>query len=118
MSACILNYIIMNLVLAYIAIPLIIILSDTPLSSVAEAATTSLATITPIKHLVIIFQENIPFDHYFVTCLHSADPPGQPNFTLYANTSTDMNNLLTSRRLFDNPNLVKPFGLDRSRCNK
>ena len=78
----------------------------------------SSTTTTPIKHIVIIFQENIPFDHYFVTCLHSADPPGQPNFTLYANTSTDMNNLLTSGRLFDNPNLVKPFGLDRSRCNK
>jgi phospholipase C len=25
------------------------------------------ATATPIKHLVVIFQENVSFDHYFAT---------------------------------------------------
>jgi phospholipase C len=24
-------------------------------------------TATPIKHLVVIFDENVPFDHYFAT---------------------------------------------------
>jgi phospholipase C len=112
----------MNLVLAYIAISLIILLSYMPLSSVAQAAATtgigtSATTITPIKHLVVIFQENISFDHYFGTYPHAANPDGQPNFILSANnTSVDIDNLITSSRLSDNPNLVKPFRLDRSQA--
>jgi phospholipase C len=112
----------MNLVLAYIAISLIILLSYMPLSSVAQAAATtgigtSATTITPIKHLVVIFQENISFDHYFGTYPHAANPDGQPNFIPSANnTSVDIDNLITSSRLSDNPNLVKPFRLDRSQA--
>ncbi|HML10284.1 MAG TPA: phospholipase, partial [Stellaceae bacterium] len=34
-----------------------------PSSDAAESA----ATVTPIKHLVVIFQENVSFDHYFAT---------------------------------------------------
>ena len=101
----------MNLVLAHVAIPLVIILSNVPLSSVAEAATTSAttssATTMLIKHLVIIFQENIPFDHYFGTYPHAANPSGQPNFRQLSNdTSADINNLIISGRLLDNPNQV------------
>jgi len=33
---------------------------------------------TPIKHLVVIFQENVSFDHYFGTYPHSANSDGQP----------------------------------------
>ena len=33
-------------------------------------------TVTPIKHLVIIFPENISFDHYFGTYPHAKNPPG------------------------------------------
>ena len=83
----------MNMVLAYIAIPLII-LSNAPLSSFAHAAITtpSATTTMPIKHLVVIFQENIPFDHYFGTYPHAANPPGQPIFGPSANnTSIDIN---------------------------
>ena len=40
--------------------------------------------------------------------------PGQPNFAPSSNTPVDINNLVTSSRLFNNPNLVKPFRLDRS----
>jgi phospholipase C len=70
---------------------------------------------TPIKHLIVIFQENISFDHYFGTYPHAANPDGQPNFIASANnnTSVDIDNLITSSRLSDNPNLVKPFRLDR-----
>lgn len=35
---------------------------------------------TPIKHLVIVFQENRSFDAYFATYPHALDPPGQPAF--------------------------------------
>src|ERR1700745_4243251 len=34
-------------------------------------------TATPIKHLVIIFQENISFDHYFGTYPKAANTSGQ-----------------------------------------
>ena len=107
----------MNMVLAYIAIPLTI-LSNAPLSSVGYAAAiTPSANTTPIKHLIVIFQENISFNHYFGTYPHAANPLGQPTFRSSSNdTSIDINNLLTSRQLSENPNLVKPFRLDRSQA--
>jgi len=43
-------------------------------------------TTTPIKHLVVIFQENVSFDHYFGTYPHAANPPGQPKFSPSPNT--------------------------------
>jgi phospholipase C len=36
------------------------------------------STATPIQHLVIIFQENVSFDHYFGTYPHAANTSGQP----------------------------------------
>ncbi len=36
------------------------------------------ATRTPIKHVVVIFQENVSFDHYFGTYPNSANTDGQP----------------------------------------
>ena len=33
---------------------------------------------TPIKHLVVIFQENVSFDHYFGTYPKAANTSGQP----------------------------------------
>ena len=38
------------------------------------------STNTPIKHLVVIFQENVSFDHYFATYPVAANPPGEPGF--------------------------------------
>src|ERR1700745_3893772 len=37
-------------------------------------------TATPIKHLVVIFQENVSFDHYFGTYPKALNPAGQPRF--------------------------------------
>ncbi len=37
-------------------------------------------TATPIKHLVVIFQENVSFDHYFGTYPNAANPSGEPKF--------------------------------------
>ena len=38
------------------------------------------ATTTPIKHLVVIFQENVSFDHYFGTYPKALNPGGEPSF--------------------------------------
>ena len=35
-------------------------------------------TTTPIKHLVVIFQENVSFDHYFGTYPFAANSDGHP----------------------------------------
>src|SRR5271165_3647586 len=37
-------------------------------------------TATPIKHLVVIFDENVSFDHYFGTYPYAPNPPGEPAF--------------------------------------
>src|SRR5580692_3547787 len=37
-------------------------------------------TATPIKHVVVIFGENISFDHYFGTYPNAANPLNEPQF--------------------------------------
>ena len=44
------------------------------------------APATPIKHMVVIFPENISFDHYFGTYPHATNPPGEPKFVASPNT--------------------------------
>jgi phospholipase C len=66
---------------------------------------TNAATATPIKHLVVIFQENVSFDHYFGTYPHAANIDGQP-FTPRAGTPTV--NGLSPALLLANPNGVNP----------
>jgi phospholipase C len=36
------------------------------------------ATASPIEHLVVIFQENVSFDHYFATYPVALNPTGEP----------------------------------------
>jgi phospholipase C len=43
-------------------------------------ATGHAATATPIQHLVVIFQENVSFDHYFATYPAAQNPAGEPRF--------------------------------------
>jgi phospholipase C len=50
---------------------------------------------TPIKHLVIIFQENVSFDHYFGTYPFAQNNPGETPFKASPNTPKSINNLLT-----------------------
>src|SRR6516165_9888635 len=69
-------------------------------------------TKTPIKHLVVIFQENVSFDHYFATYPHAQNPPGEPKFV--ADPNTPSVNGLTPDLLAHNPNSAQPFRLDRS----
>jgi phospholipase C len=58
---------------------------------------------TPIQHLVVIFNENISFDHYFGTYPVATNPKGESKFTAAANTPTV--NGYTSALLTNNPNL-------------
>jgi len=73
-----------------------------------------IATTTPIKHLVVIFQENVSFDHYFGTYPSAANPSGEPAFT--ASPGTPTVDGLNSALLTDNPNSANPQRLDRSQA--
>jgi phospholipase C len=75
----------------------------------------TLSTKTPIKHLVVIFQENRSFDHYFGVYPNALNPEGEPVFEPSKNTQRDINNLLSSPGLLDNnpnanPNVVPANG--------
>ena len=69
------------------------------------SADTRPATATPIKHLVVIFQENVSFDHYFATYPHAANSDGSP-FTPAKRTPGV--NGLSGSLLTANPNGVNP----------
>jgi len=69
------------------------------------------STRTPIKHLVVIFQENVSYDHYFGTYPKAKNPPGDPSFT--AERETPDANGLTKALLNHNPNAANPFRLGR-----
>jgi phospholipase C len=71
------------------------------------------ATTTPIKHLVVIFQENVSFDHYFATYPLADNPAGEPSFTA-KNGTPSVNGLNTSLSAPNNPNAVQPFRFDRT----
>lgn len=75
----------------------------------------SSATATPIKHLVVIFQENVSFDHYFATYPFAANSTGsEPIFTSAPNTPSV--NGLSGPLLTNNPNSVQPFRLTRAQA--
>ena len=71
-------------------------------------------TVTPIKHLVVIFQENVSFDHYFGTYPNAQNPAGEPKFNPAPNTPTV--NGLTGALLTNNLNEANPTRLDRSQA--
>ena len=60
------------------------------------------ATKTPIKHVVIIFQENASFDHYFATYPNAENREGERPF--HARPGTPSVNGLTKELLTNNPN--------------
>ena len=88
--------------------------------SFAQQGNSSAAT--PIKHLVVIFQENVSFDHYFGTYPNAFNPNGEPTFQ--ARPNTPVVNGLSPALLSKNPNLnpangagaTNPFRLDRSQA--
>ena len=77
---------------------------------------------TPIQHIVVIFNENISFDHYFGTYPVALNPKGEPPF--HAKSDTPTVNGFNNALLNFNPNLnpangagaTNPFRLDRSQA--
>jgi phospholipase C len=68
-------------------------------------------TATPIKHVVVIFQENVSFDHYFGTYPYATNTDGN-NFT--AAQGTPAVNGLNFSLLGANPNSANPQRLGSS----
>ena len=83
-------------------------------------------TATPIKHLVVIFNENRSFDHFFATYPNATNPPGEPVFKPRRNTPA-VNNLAANPYLLNNnanftnaangSDAANPFRLDRTQAN-
>src|SRR6202163_3531407 len=82
------------------------------------------ATTTPIKHVIVIFQENVSFDHYFATYpLAANSTAGEPVFKASQGTPS-INGLLTGPAAPpNNPTLnlagtgtVQPFRLGRNQA--
>jgi len=77
---------------------------------------------TPIQHLVVVFQENVSFDHYFGSYPNAANLPGESVFQ--AKPSTPTINGLSIALLQHNPNLnplngagaTNPFRLSPSQA--
>ncbi len=97
--------------------------SPTPIAGAADGSIAHPGqTSTPIQHLVIIFQENISFDHYFGTYPNALNPTGEPKFHAFPNTPTV--NGLSKVLLGANPNLnagngagaANPFRLTRAQA--
>jgi len=100
---------------------------ETSLAREHEASDTT----TPIKHLVVLFQENVSFDHYFATYPVALNPPGEPFFQASEGTpsvnglGTLINGQPDGVLLTDNPNAsnpantpnaINPFRLGRSQA--
>jgi phospholipase C len=102
-------------------------------SVAALAAPPNAGTVTPIEHLVVIFQENVSFDHYFATYPVALNSASEPQFLAKEGTPT-VNGLGTlddegnpvGALLIDNPNArnagndgnaINPFRLDRSQAS-
>jgi len=76
-----------------------------------------------IRHVVVLFQENVSFDHYFGTYPHAQNPAGEPAFTPLPKTPKVDG--YTRKLLEENPNYLNPqngkgrsnpFRLDRSQA--
>ncbi len=73
-----------------------------PPVSAAAPAPDATKTATPIKHLVVLYNENVSFDHYFATYPNAANPPGEPAFAAAPGTPR-VNNLVNADLLTRNP---------------
>ena len=102
------------------------------LSHADPAASWTPETTTPIEHLVVIFQENVSFDHYFATYPVALNPSGEPPFHGRDDTpsvnglgtladGSPQGLLLTNNPNANNPgngvNAINPFRLDRAQAS-
>ena len=84
-----------------------------PVYAASAQGSSGSSTKTPIKHVVVIFQENVSFDHYFGTYPHAFNLPGETPFHAEENTP-ESNTLLSSGLLSNNPNKANPFRIPPS----
>jgi phospholipase C len=68
-------------------------------------------TQTPIKHVVVVWQENESFDHYFATYPVAENLLGEPRF--HAAPGTPTVNGLSEALQTHNPNLEQPWRISR-----
>ncbi len=101
----------------------LLVVGTLPTPAFAAGRSDGVETSTPIKHVVIIFQENVSFDHYFATYPSATNPNGEPRF--FALPGTPTINGLTNALLTSNPNATNPinaagktnpFRLDRTQA--
>jgi phospholipase C len=86
-------------------------------SSVLASTQTSDANVTAkgsIQHVIVIFQENVSFDHYFGTYPYALNPHGEPKFTPAPGTPVPNNYIGNPALTQYNPNGVNPARIDRS----
>jgi phospholipase C len=84
-------------------------------ASAAGTVDNSAATATPIKHVVVIYDENISFDHYFGTYPNATNADGTP-FTAAAGTPIPNNYISHPDLLTNNPNEFNPQRLNASKA--
>ena len=89
----------------------------------AQTAAPTAGPATPIQHLVVIFQENVSFDHYFGTYPFAMNSEGEPAFWAYQTTPSV--NGFGPAFVYNNANATNaangsgataPFRLDRSQA--
>ena len=78
----------------------------------AAGSAESVTTNSPIKHVVVIFQENVSFDHYFATYPNAANLAGEPKFRISNAVTPSVNGINDVLHAF-NPNSAAPFRLSR-----
>jgi phospholipase C len=82
---------------------------STPGTVTVPATAVAVAPSTAIKHVVVIFGENISFDHYFGTYPNAANTGGT-TFTAAAGTPTPNNYITNPALMTANPNLSSGNG--------
>ena len=108
--------------LAATSLAALLVAGQLAIPAASQAQEDGARTATPIKHVVVIFGENISFDHYFGTYPYATNPKGEPRFVPAPRTPAV--NGFTDALLYNNPNFlntagngagaVNPFRLDRS----
>jgi phospholipase C len=83
----------------------------TPATASASSYRVVAPSRTPIKHLVVLFDENVSFDHYFGTYPYAANSDGSP---FHAKPGTPKVNGLSKKLLTANPNSYNPQRLTHS----
>ena len=86
------------------------LLSTAPGKLLANDDSDDSRTKTPIKHVVVIFQENVSFDHYFGTYPFASNLDNEIAFHAKDDTPR-VNNLRSAGLLDSNPNSTQPFRL-------